>query len=154
MGKRYTTKQFEQAIPGSGGIITTIARRVGCSWNTAQRYIQDRPTLAKLYEDEANTIDDLAESVVIKAMQEGDIGSAKWWLERRRRATYSTRTELTGAGAGPVQVAHSLDLSEMSDDALRDSLAALSRVAAQLAADGRDADERDNGGTTDGHPAA
>lgn len=97
MGKHYTVKQFETAIPGSGGIIATIARRVGCSWNTASTYLKDSPTLARLYEDEANTIDDLAESVVIKSMQEGDINAAKWWLERRRRAKFATRQEVANA---------------------------------------------------------
>jgi len=28
----YTAEQFIKAIPGSGGIISTIARRVGCGW--------------------------------------------------------------------------------------------------------------------------
>lgn len=97
MGKHYTVKQFESAIPGSGGIIATIARRVGCSWHTAATYLKDSPTLARLYEDEANTIDDLAESVVIKAMQEGDINAAKWWLERRRRSKFATRQEVANA---------------------------------------------------------
>ena len=104
MGKHYSVKQFETAIPGSGGIIATIARRVGCSWHTAATYLKDSPKLARLYEDEASTIDDLAESVVIKAMQEGDTSAAKWWLERRRRAKFATRHELGGADGGPVLI--------------------------------------------------
>ena len=104
MGKHYSVKQFEAAIPGSGGIITTIARRVGCSWHTAATYLKDSPKLARLYEDEASTIDDLAESVVIKAMQEGDTSAAKWWLERRRRAKFATRHELGGPDGGPVTI--------------------------------------------------
>ena len=103
MGKHYSVKQFEAAIPGSGGIIATIARRVGCSWHTAATYLKDSPKLARLYEDEASTIDDLAESVVIKAMQEGDTSAAKWWLERRRRAKFATRHELGGPDGGPVE---------------------------------------------------
>lgn len=105
MGKHFTVKQFETAIPGSGGIIATIAGRVGCSWHTAQTYLRDSPTLARLYEDEASKIDDLAESVVIKAMQEGDTNVAKWWLERRRRAKFATRveTEVSGPDGGPVE---------------------------------------------------
>jgi len=104
MGKHYSVKQFETAIPGSGGIIATIARRVGCSWHTAATYLKDSPKLARLYEDEASTIDDLAESVVIKAMQEGDTSAAKWWLERRRRAKFATRHELGGPDGGPVLI--------------------------------------------------
>jgi len=35
----FLLKQFIDAIPGSGGIITTIAKRVGCSWNTAKNIL-------------------------------------------------------------------------------------------------------------------
>ena len=104
MGKQFTQEQFKKAIPGSGGIYATIAKRVGCSWHTAQAYIRDTPALAQMYEDEANTVDDLAESVVIKAMQRGDINAAKWWLERRRRAKFATRHELGGPDGGPVLI--------------------------------------------------
>lgn len=103
-GQRFTNAQFEKAIPGSGGIIATIARRVGCTWNTAQVRIEKSPKLSQMFEDECNGVDDLAESVVIKAMQEGDIGAAKWWLERRRRGKYATRvgTELSGKDGEPI----------------------------------------------------
>ncbi len=106
MGKHYTVKQFEAAIPGSGGIIATIARRVGCAWHTAQTYIDESPRLSQLFEDEASMIDDMAESVVIKAMQEGDVSVAKWWLERRRRGKYATKTEteVSGSDGGPLRV--------------------------------------------------
>ena len=103
-GQRFTNKQFETAITGSGGIIATIARRVGCSWHTAQTRIDKSPALSQMFEDEASTIDDLAESVVIRSMQEGDVGTAKWWLERRRRGKYATRveTELSGKDGEPI----------------------------------------------------
>lgn len=108
MGKQFTQAQFKKAIPGSGGIIATIAKRVGCSWHTAQAYIRDVPELATMYEDEAETVDDMAESVVIKAIQRGDIASAKWWLERRRRAQFTTRVEaeVSGKDGRPIQVEH------------------------------------------------
>ena len=104
MGKRFTQEQFKKAIPGSGGIIATIAKRVGCSWHTAQAFIRDVPALAQMYEDEANKVDDLAESVVINAMKRNDVASAKWWLERRRRGKYATRieTEVSGKDGEPI----------------------------------------------------
>lgn len=104
MGERYKNAQFEAAIRGSGGIFATIAKRVGCDWHTAETRIRANDKLNRLYEDEASTIDDLAESVVIKAMQEGDVGAAKWWLERRRRGKYATRveTELSGKDGGAM----------------------------------------------------
>ena len=35
MGQRYNNSQFEAAIRNSGGIIATIAKRVGCDWCNA-----------------------------------------------------------------------------------------------------------------------
>ena len=118
MGKQFTQAQFKKAIPGSGGIVATIAKRVGCSWHTAQKYLSENPALAQMYEDEASTIDDLAESVVIKAMQRNDVTAAKWWLERRRRGKYATKieTEVSGQGGGPVQIQMVEVVRPKSDD--------------------------------------
>lgn len=102
--KQFTAKQFTDAIPGTGGIIATIARRVGCDWHTAQKYIDTYPTIKQAYEDECSGVDDLAESTVIKAIRDGDVGAAKWWLEKRRRDKFSDRLEVTGAGGGPIVV--------------------------------------------------
>lgn len=137
MGKQFTQEQFRKAIPGSGGIYATIAKRVGCAWHTAQKYINDSPVLLQMYEDEASTIDDLAESVVIKAMQRNDVTAAKWWLERRRRQKFATRveTELSGKDGAAVQVEHTHKLAEATDDDIKRTLAALGQSA--LAASGR-----------------
>ncbi len=104
-GQRFTQAQLEAAIKGSGGIMATIARRVGCDWHTAKTRIEKSPTLMRLLEDESETIDDLAESVLIKAIQDGDTGSARWWLERRRRGKYATKQELDlSSGGEPFKV--------------------------------------------------
>ena len=47
---KYTVGQFSKAIKGSGGVITMIAQRVGCSWHTAKKYIEKFPTLRDAYE--------------------------------------------------------------------------------------------------------
>jgi hypothetical protein len=36
-------------------------------------------------------------SVVIEAVMNGSVPDARWWLERRRRKDYATRSELTGS---------------------------------------------------------
>lgn len=99
-GQSFTVAQFEEAIRGSGGIIATVARRVGCTWNTAQNRIKASPKLSQMLEDEANTIDDLAESVLIKSIQEGNTGDARWWLERRRRGKYATQQQIDVTSKG------------------------------------------------------
>ena len=66
MSKTYTVAQFKAAIPGSGSIISTIAKRVGCDWYMAKRHIDASATLSRMYKDERESILDMAESVLFK----------------------------------------------------------------------------------------
>ncbi len=66
MSNRYKASQFIDAIPGSGGIISTIAKRVGCDWHTANTWILNKPTVNSAYSAECETVTDAAESVVIE----------------------------------------------------------------------------------------
>lgn len=102
---QYRAQQFIDAIPGSGGIISVIANRVGCAWHTAQKYILQYPTVQAAYADETESIVDLAESTVFKAIRDGDVGAAKWYLQTKgKQRGYTERHEVTGAEGGPVIV--------------------------------------------------
>lgn len=82
----YTMQMFIDAIPGSGGIISTIAARVGCDWYTVKRYIDKYATIRRAYEDECEKVADLAESVVIGEIKNKDIQTAKWYLMMKGRS--------------------------------------------------------------------
>jgi len=105
----YAAGVFINAIPGTGGIITAIAKRVGCSWSTAKKYITTMPTVRQAYLDECETATDMAETVLMKAIQKGDVRSARWYLERKRGEVYTRHTEL--------QI-NAKNMQEMSDDEL------------------------------------
>jgi len=121
----YTTQQFIEAIPGSGGVISTIATRVKCGWHTADRWIKTRPTVRVAYQDELEKGLDQAESVVLgninqamrKHKQNKDEGilaqvdstDAKWYLSRKGKGRgYIPASEITGPEGGPIP----LDLTE------------------------------------------
>jgi hypothetical protein len=82
MANKYTVAQFVKAIPGSGGIITAIADRVGCSWHTVKKYIDRHPTIRTAWENERHKITDKARHNIIKAITEppGDLPTSKWWV--------------------------------------------------------------------------
>ncbi len=129
---QYTAAQFIEAISGSGGIISTIAARVGCQWHTAKKYIDTYPTVAAAYQAECERTSDIAEGVIIgninaasrvqsragKAAEEAeksgrrgdwsaaiiDSADAKWWLSRKRSEQFSERHEITGAGGGDIVI--------------------------------------------------
>ena len=100
MSKTYTVAQFAKAIPGSGGIISTVAKRVGCNWQTARSHIDKSPTLTRMWQDEREGLLDLAESVLMQSIQSGDTQDAKWYLARlgkNRGFADKVEQEITGA---------------------------------------------------------
>jgi transposase-like protein len=109
MGERYTAQDFITAIPGTGGIVSAIARKVGCEWETARAWIDKYPTVKRAYDAECEAMLDLAESAVLRniklaAQGEGDTADAKWYLTKKgKRRNYGDAMELTGEGGGPVQ---------------------------------------------------
>jgi len=94
---RITQAATLTALDNSAGIVATVARRLGCDWSTARRYIDKWVATRQAFADEGNKAADLAESTVLKAIQEGDVGTAKWYLARIRKGKYSERQEVTGA---------------------------------------------------------
>ena len=119
MGKtRYSVADFEPHIPGSGGIVSTIAQRVGCDWATARKFIKESPTLKRLFDDENEGGGDLAESVVLNNMRAAarrqrasgyieivDSSDAKWYLSKKfkdRGYDDRSRHEITGPDDGPI----------------------------------------------------
>jgi hypothetical protein len=125
MGRElYSAEQFIQAIKGSGGIVSTIAQRVGCEWNTARSYIDKHATVAAAYAAERETLVDACESVLVRnvqiaqaAQREGksaDTSDAKWVLARLgKERGYTERNEITGKDGEPIEtkghVTHGLD---------------------------------------------
>jgi len=120
MGKpnQFRASEFIENIPGTGGVISTIAKRVGCDWHTAKKYIEAHPTIKQAYEDECETVKDLAESVLIRNIQLAhkqqqdrqdtvDTSDVKWYLSRKgkdRGYTERSEQEISGTGGGPIVV--------------------------------------------------
>jgi hypothetical protein len=77
----YRVNDFIKAIPGTGGVIETIRKRVGCDWHTAKKYIEDHATVKAAYENEKHRVDDAAKSIVISdIVADKNVDTAKWWL--------------------------------------------------------------------------
>jgi len=106
MGKPlFTTEQFMSAIPGTGGIITAIARKVGCDWHTAKKYIDGYATIKRAYQDECETVTDVAELELIKLVKAGDLSAVKFYLSTKGKSRgYVERQEVTGADSGPLTI--------------------------------------------------
>lgn len=95
---QYKAIEFIEAIPGTGGIIATIADRVGCDWHTAKKYIEEYTTVQQAYQDECERVSDLATSTVLKAIRDGDVPTAKWWLSKKRKGEFGDAIDITTGG--------------------------------------------------------
>jgi len=106
MGKElFTAQQFIAAIPGTGGIVTAIAKRVGCAWHTAKKYIDATPTVKRAYDDECEMVLDMAESSVIKAIRDDDPQMVRYYLSTKgKRRGYTEKQELDVVTDGTVIV--------------------------------------------------
>ena len=68
------------AIENSQGIMTTIGRRLGCKGDTAERLCHRWKETEQALINEVNSVLDLAESKIFKAINDGDLPTIKWYL--------------------------------------------------------------------------
>ena len=73
----YTAQQFITAIPGTGGVVSAIANRVGCAWHTAKKYIDNYPTVNRAWRNERYKVNDMARVNIITAIKNGDMQMSK-----------------------------------------------------------------------------
>lgn len=77
---KCTQADILKAIKGSKGIITQVSKRLGVSWSTAQRYVNSNEKTRQAFQDERESILDLAESVIHTSISNGNTQDAKWLL--------------------------------------------------------------------------
>ena len=102
---RYTAGQFIEAMRGTGGIISALAEKVGCAWNTARDAIDRWPTVEQAWRNERAMVTDLAQRNVIKAIKDADLPTSKWWLQLMDpEFVPKEKREITGPDGGAVVV--------------------------------------------------
>lgn len=83
MAYDFSAEQVVSAIEGTGGIISSVAKRLGCSWATAEKFIKKFDESKEAYNNEKEKLLDLAENTMIAAMQEGNLDAAKYYLGKK-----------------------------------------------------------------------
>lgn len=97
MSKDYTQQQIIEAIKDSGSIISNIAKKLGCSWVTANVYVQKWEETKEAFESEEQKILDLCEATLYKSVQSGDTQSAKWVLSTKgKKRGWGEKLEIDG----------------------------------------------------------
>lgn len=97
--EKYTLADILAAIRGSAGIKATIMRKLGCSRNTVDNYLKRYATAQQAYDDEVESIGDAAESVIISAIKNKDVDTAKWYATKKlRHRGYGEQTDINHSG--------------------------------------------------------
>lgn len=98
MTRKISQKALLEAIRGSGGIYSTISRRLAIDWSTARIKVEADPVTKQAYDDECERVLDLAEATIIKSVEGGDTSDAKWLLARKgKKRGYGDKLELDGS---------------------------------------------------------
>lgn len=99
MSRKFGKKALLEAIRDSGGIVDTVAKRLGVSWRTARIAIDSDDEALQLFTDELERVLDLAETTVLESIQNGDTQDAKWLLARKGRSRgYGDNVDVTSGG--------------------------------------------------------
>lgn len=102
---RYSNEDILAAIPGTGGLFSLIANRIGCSRSLIQKRLARSPTLRQAYNDECEKMLDVAESKLLAAIQAGDMGMVCFYLRTKgKNRGYAPRQELTGSDGEAINV--------------------------------------------------
>lgn len=97
MAKTFRKSDIKKALEGSGGIISVVAKRLRCDWHTARKYI-DSFDLKQIEVNEKESLLDLAESNLIKNIQEQDNTAIIFYLKTQGKARgYVEKQEVVSA---------------------------------------------------------
>lgn len=82
---RFTKDDFMKAIPGSNGVISVVAGRVGCSRRTVYNAINGDPEIKQALYDAREELKDMAESVLFTMIKERNITALIFYLKTQAR---------------------------------------------------------------------
>lgn len=76
----FTCAQVIEAVHGSLGLTSNVARKLGCDWITADKYIKKYPKAIEALKAERETVTDVAEGKLFQALNKGERWAVKFYL--------------------------------------------------------------------------
>lgn len=93
----YSAEEAVKAIRGSGGFVSVIAERLGCTRQTVYNLCERFATVAEALKDERESTKDEAESQLLNNIRKGDNTAIIFFLKTQAKDRgYIERQELTG----------------------------------------------------------
>lgn len=118
MAYNFTKEQVKEAIKGTRGITEMIATKLGCNWHTAKAAIDRwQETRDAVIEERERSLD-FAEGVILDAIRQKDVKTAKWFLMMKgKERGYMQDNVLRIDNQEPLNIS----LDGMTKDQLADS---------------------------------
>jgi hypothetical protein len=104
---KVTDAQIKQAITDADGVLAEVARALGVDRKTIYNRIEKSEALQTAVEEARETLTDVAEYELGKAIRAGNMTAIIFHLKgspNGRKRGYSERTEITGPDGGPITV--------------------------------------------------
>lgn len=106
MAMKATDAEVIAALKATGGVTAHAAKRLGLDRSGLGARIKANAELLAAQKEAEETVLDIAESVVVYHVKRKSLEAARYLLDRKgRRRGYVTRSEVSGPGGAPVQVA-------------------------------------------------
>ncbi len=99
----FTAQQVIEAVRGSRGFVTTIAKRLGCDRTYIYKLAEKFPTVKEAIEEEREGNKDFAEGKLFDQIDQGNITAIIFYLKTQAKSRgYVERQEVTGADGEPL----------------------------------------------------
>lgn len=142
-GRRLTPHLLLRAIPGTGGLKSKIAEKIGCERNTVHHALREKTGRAwdrvrQAYDDECQRIGDVAELTLQEVIQQRlDLAqasqNARWYLSKKHKDRgYEEEGKMTvQGGKTPVKitVTKELEVDKLPLELRRKILAEMEKAA-------------------------
>ena len=103
--RKVSNERFLAAIPGTGGLHTVIAKKLGIDRHTVSDYIKRDPMLAAAVAEEVESTLDKVESVFINACLGKDIQACMFYLKTKGKSRgYTEKVEQEVSSKQPLIV--------------------------------------------------
>ena len=109
-----TLRKLEDAF-SLGATDNEACFQAGIGKSTLYKYQNEHPEYVERKNQLKEKMIFKARAVIENALNEGDKDTAKWYLERKKKDEFGTRTEITGADGGAIAT---YDLSKLDKQTL------------------------------------
>ena len=101
--RRFTQSQVIAALQEAKGLRAYAAQRLDCSLRTVDAYIARHPKVAEAAQQERESVLDLAESRLYRAISNGEAWAICFFLKTQgKKRQYTERVQVTGENGTPL----------------------------------------------------